>query len=148
MTEHHADPQPWKPTGTYPGLYRESVPPIEAARHLNKIAAEAFRQRADARQALRTLLADPDADVYDVNTLLFAQEKARLWRRARARAVGHPEMEGQAGGPVFDPEDGHLVAAVRELRTELRTAQYSSSEEWQEREAVRTFLVYTDFLDR
>ncbi|MGA5820039.1 hypothetical protein ACPC54_19505 [Kitasatospora sp. NPDC094028] len=147
MTTHQTGPQPGEPASRS-DLYRESVPPAEAAGHLNKLSAQAFARRDAARNELRTLLADPDADVGDVNALLLAQEQARLWRRVRAHAVGHPEMAAQAASPVFDPVDGHLIAAVRELRARLSVFQVCDSGEWEEREAARLFLVFTDFLDR
>lgn len=126
-------------------LYRANVPDAEYAEHLRKLADAAFAERAAEQKSLRAVLR-ADEDVYGIGPLALAQEKARIWRRIRARAAGHPEMEGQAAGAVFAPEDGKLIEEVRRLRMELRNHEEYGTE-YEEWEAARLFLVHTDFLD-
>lgn len=127
-------------------LYRKSVQAAERAEHLRNLAAAAFEERTAEQKSLRAALRS-DEDVYGIGPLALAQEKARIWRRVRARAVGHLEMEGQAAGAVFDPDDDRLIEEVLRLRAELRSYWDYGTTEYEEWEAARLFLLFTDFLE-
>ncbi|MEU3904205.1 hypothetical protein AB0F20_10335 [Streptomyces goshikiensis] len=128
-------------------LYRGSVPAPERAGHLRKLAAAAFEERTAERAKLRAILRSDQEDVYDIYPLAVAQEKSRIWRRIRARAVGHPELQHQAAGSVFEPDDASLILECVHFRAELRnTGDYGTEDE--EIEAANFFLISTEFLDR